>query len=90
MTNQLRFAIHFAKFSAETGIHPRDLAEMIAAAEKSVAAYERNDNAAHEKHGEKVELIASRYGCKVDWPGLWPCVEKIGSPSSNQLLPAYR
>lgn len=90
MTNTLRFAIHFAKFSTETGIHPRDLAAMIEAAERSVTAYERNDTAHHEHHGKTVEAIAGKYGCKVDWPGLWPCVEKIGHPSSNQLLPSYR
>jgi hypothetical protein len=86
LSKPLIFAIRFAKFSVDYGIPAPDLAQMIAAANASKAAYERDDSASESRHGARVEEIATRYGCRVDWPGLWPCIEKAGL--GNTPLPS--
>lgn len=71
------------------GIPAPALGQMIAEAKASANAYARNDSKGEQKHGGRVEEIAAEYGCEVDWPGLWPCIQKKGDPRSNRLLPAY-
>lgn len=89
LSKPIAYAIQFARFSVEMGIPAADLGQMVAAAVASVRAYERDDSKKEHEHGEAVEKIAAMFGCEVDWPGLWPCVQKKGNPRSNQLLPAY-
>lgn len=87
LTKGLAFAVHFERFSREMGIPAGDLAQMILHAKRSGHRYAANDSEGERRHGQAVEDIAAAHGCKVDWPGLWPCIERIGEPRSNQLLP---
>lgn len=89
LNKKLSFAVQFANYSSELGIPAPDLAQMIAAAKKSANCYERNDSAGEQRWGGVVEEIAERHGCEVDWPGLWPCIQKKGDPRSNRLLPSH-
>ena len=89
LNKTLAFAVHFARFAGELGIPAPDLGQMIAAAKAGANAYARNDDKAYQRHTAKVEEIAKLHGCKVDWPGLWPCIQKGDDARSNQLLPAY-
>lgn len=86
-TKTMQFAIQFAWFAKEYGIEPWALAQMIMHAKRSSAAYARDDMREHRGQGDKVEELASRYGCVVDWPGLWPCVQIKGRPETNRTLP---
>lgn len=99
LNKTLSFAVRFARFAGDMGIPPADLAQMIAAAEAAKSAYERGNNsgcpetltrqeAIYDRRTAEIEAIATRHGCEVDWPGLWPCVQKIGQPRTNALLPS--
>lgn len=88
LSKNLAFAVQFSRFSDEFNIPASDLGQMIAHALKSMKAYERGDTKAEERHGDRIAEIAKFHGCKVDWPGLWPCIEREGEPRSNQLLPS--
>lgn len=88
LNKTLRFAIAFENFSRAMGIPARDLAQMILNATASVRAYERDQNKYHEVHQHEVEMIAHTFGCEVDWPGLWPCIQKIGKTETNTRLPS--
>jgi hypothetical protein len=75
-------AVRFARFSADWGIPPGDLADMIHYAEKSAKAYERNDSAAENAYADLISMIAAAYHVKVIWAGLWPTLEKGGHQDS--------
>lgn len=89
LNRTLQFAVHFARYSTDLGIPAPDLGQMIAAAKSAANAYARNDDNAYQRNTAKVEEIAKAHGCEVDWPGLWPCVQKKGQPRTNELLPSY-
>ena len=86
LPNDLALAVRIAVFAERHGIPARDVCQMIAHARRSKSAYERDDSAAEQRHGAAVESIAAEYGCKVDWPGLWPCV--TSDNGGNDQLPA--
>lgn len=87
LNKKLAFAVELSVFSERFGIPMNDLAQMIAAANASARAWERDDDEREQKMGTVVEEIAAKYGCKIDWPGLWPTVAKKGCGES--LLPSY-
>jgi len=85
----LRFSIQFSRFAEEFNIPPYELAQMITAANAGVKAYERDDMTAYKRHTDRVEELAKSLAYEVDWPGLWPCLQKIGDPRSNRILPSH-
>ena len=87
--SKLRFALQFAHFCDRMSIKPGDLALMIYHARASAFAYAQNNNQQHRKHQDEFEKVASRCGLEVDWPGLWPCIQKKDDPQTNTLLPSY-
>lgn len=88
LNQTLRFAMEFSWFCKNYNIMPHELAQMIAHAERSVKAYERNDGKAHRDNQYSVESLAKMNGLEVDWPGLWPCVQIAGKPETNRTLPS--
>lgn len=89
LNQQLVFAVRFAKFAAEMGIPPADLAQMVAHHRAATACYQRGDDKGEQKHGGEVERLAALHGCKVDWPGLNPHIQKGDDKHSNRPLPTY-
>lgn len=75
---KLAGAVAFATFAQRWNIPPAELALMIAHAQRSKAAWERNDDAAEKRHAEAMEAVAGRCGLTVDWPGLWPMIGRPG------------
>ena len=87
LNQQLVFALRFAQFSTALGIPPEAVAQMIAHARASAKCYERGDDAGEQKHGGEVEAIADKHGCRVEWAGLIPSVNRKGDPTTRQMLP---
>lgn len=79
MSKKLDYAIQFARFCENNKIRPWVLAEIIRHANKSAAAWERNNNsggaypiARHEREQAAASKAAERAGFKLVWPGLYP------------------
>ena len=86
LPNDLALAVRIAVFADRHGIPAREVCQIIAYARRSKAAYERDDSEMEQKYGELVEIVAAEHGCKIDWPGLWPCL--TSDKGGNDQLPA--
>lgn len=86
--------IGFARWCARHGVEPFDAAELVALAQKAKRAGENHCNLgdrnggkyerANDRAQERFEEKAKAMGFGVQWPGLWPTLQRDGQ---NVYLP---
>lgn len=87
LNRTIRFAVDFAFCCEKLGVKPHDMGRIVQHVRNHVKAYERDDTKRSNEAMNHAVTIAEANGCELDWPGLYPCIQKKGDPTTNRMLP---